>query len=82
MTTPYQGDEGEREGERGRAKQGAQRKTQFILNNWLHLSKHCRAFTAVFSNQFYTNSGEKISPPGFSFIALKEPRKKKKTPKK
>lgn len=37
---PYQTDEGMRWRERGRAKEGIERKTQFILSNWLHLSKH------------------------------------------
>lgn len=62
--------------ERGIAKQGARRKTQFILNNWLHLSKHCRTLAVVFSNQFYTKVGEKISLPSFSFLQ-KETKKNK-----
>lgn len=36
---PYQRDERMRKGG-GRAKAGIERKTQFILSNWLHLSKH------------------------------------------
>lgn len=34
---PYQRDEGSKE---GKVNEGGWRKTQFILNNWLHLSKH------------------------------------------
>lgn len=34
---PYQRDEGSEE---GKENEGRPRKTQFILNNWLHLSKH------------------------------------------
>lgn len=34
---PYQRDEGSKE---GKENEGGRRKTQFILNNWLHLSKH------------------------------------------
>lgn len=35
-----QRDEGMRGRERGRMKNGIERKTQFIWSNWLHLSKH------------------------------------------
>lgn len=37
---PYQRDEWMRGREGGRAKERIGRKTQFILSNWLHLSKH------------------------------------------